>query len=414
MAKRGRSPIEQAAQTVGDTLGDVKVAATVGAVKGAASETLSTLGSKVASIANSNGADSNGDRAKNTRKAQKQEAKDVQKAAKEAQKNAQKAAKEGRKNAQTSDSSDQAADAGGTAAGLLQALGNRTGEVAQSMQKNVSGSGLNINLDASDLPRLLRGVTLLATGVGTLFAPGSPLDASRPHGANADELSVQARKGIDNASDATQQRIKNIVDLTKDALSSLSDALQSGIETAESSLQQVLDDTEENLTKATEQVAGQAKDALPQPEKSGGSFRFLFFGLVIGGVVAFISSPLSGPLGERVRNLRRDLGLGGDQGDDSQYWPSPPPESADSGASATTTPSTGTSATTTPSTDTTPTPSTDTTPTPTTKTTIAPSASGASSAPTTGTTPSTTPSTGNGTTAPNAETTGNVSGGENS
>jgi len=405
MAKRGRSPIQQAAQTVGDTLGDVKVAATVGAVKGAASETLSTLGSKVASIT-----DSNGDLAKNTRKAQKQAAnalaqttknaqkaakeaqKNVQKSAKETQKNAQKSAKEAQKNAQKSDISDKAADAGGTAAGLLQALGNRTGEVAQGMQKNVSGNGLNINLDASDLPRLLRGVTLLATGFGTLFAPGSPLDASRPHGVNTDELSTQARKGIDSASDATQQRIKSIVDLTKDALSSLSDALQSGIETAESSLQQALDDTEENLTKATGQVADQAKGALPQPKKSGGSFRFLFFGLVIGGAVAFISSPLSGPLGERVRNLRRDLGLGGDQGDDSQYWPSPPQESATSSASATS--------------------STGTTPASTTGTTTAPS--GTSSTSTAGTTPATAPSTGNGSAAPNAETTGNVTGGENS
>ncbi len=393
MAKRGRSPIEQAAQTVGDTLGDVKVAATVGAVKGAASKTLSTLGSRVASIANSNGADSNGDLAKNTRKTRKQEVKDAQKAAKEAQKNAQKAAKEAQKNVQASDTSDQAADAGGAAAGFLQTLGNRTGEVAQSMQKNVSGGGLNINLDANDLPRLLRGVTLLATGFGTLFAPGSPLDASRPHGANADEISSQARKGIDSASDATQQRIKDIVDLTKDTLSSLSDALQSGIETAESSLQQVLDDTEENLTKATEQVAGQAKDALPQPKKSGGSFRFLFFGLVIGGVVAFISSPLSGPLGERVQNLRRDLGLGGDQGDDSQYWPSPPQESTTSTASSM------------PATGTTPAPTTGTTPAPTTGTTPAPA---------TGTTPAPTPSAGNGTAGPSAETTGTTTSGENS
>jgi hypothetical protein len=158
--------------------------------------------------------------------------------------------------------------------------------------------------------------------------------------ANVDtqELSKQASKGIDTAADVTQQRIKEWVDLAKDSLSSLSDALTEGIETAESRMQQALDETEKTLTGATSQAASSAKDALPANQKSGGgAVRWLFFGLLLGGLVAFLSSPFSGPIGERVNNLRRDLGLGGDDGDDSQYWPSPPQETGSSTAGGATT-----------------------------------------------------------------------------
>src|SRR5919108_545178 len=51
-------------------------------------------------------------------------------------------------------------------------------------------------------------------------------------------------------------------------------------------------------------------------------------GLLLGGLAGFLSSPFSGPIGERIMNLRRDLGLGGEGSSESQYWPSQPQQSA--------------------------------------------------------------------------------------
>jgi ElaB/YqjD/DUF883 family membrane-anchored ribosome-binding protein len=295
---RSKSPVEKTTDALSDTLRDVKV----GAVKGAAGGALSTLGSKASDASKSVG---NGDLGKSARKAAE---------------NAQKAAKKGAKQADVKGKADATGDA-------LQGLGDRAGDALQNVQGN---------LDINDVPRLLRGLALLAVGFGTLFAPGSPLDASRRSSVDTEEIAGQARKGIDSAASTTQQTIKEIVDLTKEGISSLSDALTGGIEEAEDRATKALDETEKNLTKATGQAAKNTKDALPGQKKSGGSLRWLFFGLFIGGVAAFLSSPLSGPLGERVNNLRRDLGLGGDEVDDSQYWPSPPQETGGTtqGASA--------------------------------------------------------------------------------
>jgi len=303
---RSKSPVEKVTGAVSDTIGDVKV----GAVKGAAGGALSTLGAKAAGTAQSS---SNGDLGKNARKAQKNAGKALSNAADNAKKTSKKSDVQGKANA---------------AGGALQSLGNRAGDAVQDAQKNAGN--LNLDIDANDIPRLLRGLALLAAGFGTIFAPGSVLDASRGSSVDVGKVSGQARKGIDSASDATQQSIKELVELTKDGLSSLSDALTGGIEDVEKRAEKALDQTEKNLTKTTKQTANKAKDALPEQKKGGGVVRFLFFGLLIGGAVAFISSPLSGPLGERVNNLRRDLGLGGDTGDDddSKYWPSPPQDAA--------------------------------------------------------------------------------------
>lgn len=226
------------------------------------------------------------------------------------------------------------------AAGLLQSLGG----AAQDARTAASSNGFNINIDPRDLPRILRGATLLATGAGTLFAPGSVLDASRSQPGSTNDIAAETRKGIDSAADATQQRIKDLVDLARDGLSLLSDSLTSGldslsssIDSAEKVVNSALDDTEGNLKGATKDLAKQAKNALPKEKKGGGSFRFLLFGLLVGGLIAFIQSPFSGPVGERINGLRRDLGLGGSE-DDSQYWPSAPQNNAS--------PSTATEATT--------------------------------------------------------------------
>jgi len=295
-----------------NVLDDVKTGAKAGAVKGAAAGALGVLGAKAANAAQSTSGD---DLRKQARKGGKNAGKALDQAAK-------KVDLQGKTNA---------------AGGLMQMVGKRASDAADG--------GVNINIDPNDIPRYLRGLTLLATGLGTLFAPGSPLDATRG-GANVDlgnvnldtgELSKQASKSIDTAADVTQQRIKEWVDLVKDSLSSLSDALTEGIETAESRMQQALDETEKTLTGATSQAASSAKDVLPSQKKGGGAFRWLFFGLLLGGIVAFLSSPFSGPVGERINNLRRDLGLGGDEIDDSQYWPSPPQETGSSTTGGSTT-----------------------------------------------------------------------------
>jgi ElaB/YqjD/DUF883 family membrane-anchored ribosome-binding protein len=205
---------------------------------------------------------------------------------------------------------------------LLQLLGRRTDEAAQTAMDG----GWNIKVDVNDVPRLLRGTALVATGLGTIFAPGSALDVSTRVGGEEDQLAEQARQGIDTAANVTQQRIKDIIDLAKEALASFSEALQEGIETAERQAQQTLEETEALLAQTPDQVGEAAQQAVPR--KKGGTVRWLFYGLLVGGVAAFLSSPFSGPIGERIMNLRRDLGLGGAGSSASQYWPSQPQQSA--------------------------------------------------------------------------------------
>jgi hypothetical protein len=205
---------------------------------------------------------------------------------------------------------------------LLQVLGRRTDEAAQTAMDG----GWNIKVDVNDVPRLLRGTALVATGLGTIFAPGSALDVSTRLGGDADQLAEQARQGLDTATNVTQQRIKDVIDLAKDALASFSEALQEGIETAERQAQQTLEETEALLAQSTEQAGDGAQQAVPR--KKGGTVRWLFYGVLVGGVAAFLSSPFSGPIGERIMNLRRDLGLGGAGSSASQYWPSQPQQSA--------------------------------------------------------------------------------------
>lgn len=309
---RSKSPVEKTGDALSDTLRDVKV----GAIRGAAGGALSTLGAKASDATKSAG---NGDLGKNARKAQK----NAGKALSEATESAKKTARKGARKADVQGKSDAAGDA-------LQTIGDRAGGALHNAQSN---------LDIEDVPRILRGLSLLAAGFGTLFAPGSALDVSRHGSVDTDQIAGEARKGIDSAASTTQQTIKEIVELAKDGISSLSDALTGGIEEAEGRATKALDETEKNLTQATGKAAEGAKGALPKQKKGGGSFRWLFFGLLVGGVAAFLSSPFSGPLGERINNLRRDLGLGGDDdNDDSKYWPSPPAQETPSTSTTSTTP----------------------------------------------------------------------------
>jgi hypothetical protein len=230
---------------------------------------------------------------------------------------------------------------------LLQLLGRRTDEVARATMDG----GWNINVDVNDVPRLLRGTALVAAGLGTIFAPGSALDVSTRLGGDTDQLAEQARQGLDTATNVTQQRIKDVIDLAKDALASFSESLQEGIETAERLAQQTLEETEALLAQSTEQAGEAVQQAMPR--KKGGTMRWLFYGFLVGGAAAFLSSPFSGPLGERIMNLRRDLGptlgplgerimnlrrdlgFGGAGSSASQYWPSQSQGSAASTPDAT-------------------------------------------------------------------------------
>jgi hypothetical protein len=297
MVGRSRSPAEQAGYTLGGTLDDVK---------GAAAGALGVLGAKAA------GAVQNVMRSNGDAKGKARPTADVE---------------------------------GNISVGnrLLQLLGRRTDEVAQATMDG----GWNINVDVNDVPRLLRGTALVAAGLGTIFAPGSALDVSTRLGGDADQLAEQARQGIDTATNVTQQRIKDVIDLAKDALASFSEALQEGIETAERQAQQTLEETEALLAQSTEQAGEAAQQTVPR--KKGGTMRWLFYGFLVGGAAAFLSSPFSGPIGERIMNLgrdlgpigerlgpigerimnlRRDLGLGGAGSNASQYWPSQSQQSA--------------------------------------------------------------------------------------
>src|SRR5881227_3266243 len=192
MVGRSRSPAAQAGRTLGGTLDDVKAGARAGAVKGAAAGALGVLGAKAAGAAQ-NVMSSNGDAKGKARKAQKSSGKALSQAAETARKKA---------------------DVEGKAAAgnrLLQLLGRRTEEVAQTVTDGATDGGWNIKVDVNDVPRLLRGTALVATGLGTIFAPGSALDVSTRLGGDADQLAEQARQGIDTATNVTQQRIKDVI-----------------------------------------------------------------------------------------------------------------------------------------------------------------------------------------------------------
>src|SRR5436309_2547847 len=123
-------------------------------------------------------------------------------------------------------------------------------------------------VDVNDVPRLLRGTAVVATGLGTIFAPGSALDVSKRVDGDLDQLTEQARQGIDTAANVTQQRIKDVIDLAKDALVTFSEALQEGMETAASQAQQALEESEALLAQTTEQAAEAPS------RKKGGTLRW--------------------------------------------------------------------------------------------------------------------------------------------
>jgi hypothetical protein len=185
---------------------------------------------------------------------------------------------------------------------MLQMLGVRAGEVLHTAP--------NLNIDPNDVPRLMRGLTLVATGLGTIFAPGSSLDVSRPDGGEL-EIVEQARKGIDTANEMTQQRIKVLVDLARDSLNVLSDTLRENISTTEIKMQEALDVAEERLTQSPEAVAQRTNGASPEEQRNGGAMRWLILGVLAGGTAAYLTSPLGGQLGEQIQAMRRNAGLGG-------------------------------------------------------------------------------------------------------
>src|SRR5439155_9425362 len=158
---------------------------------------------------------------------------------------------------------------------LLQLLGRRTDGAPQT----ATSGGWNIEVDVNDVPRLLRGTALVATGLGTIFAPGSALDVSKRVDGDLDQLAEQARQGIDTATSVTQQRIKDVIDLAKDALVTFSEALQEGMETATSQAQQALEESEALLAQTTEQAGEAAQQAVPR--KKDGTLRWLFYGLLL-------------------------------------------------------------------------------------------------------------------------------------
>jgi len=272
-----RNGVKDLAEASSNTLDDVKMGAMMGAARGA----LEALGARAATVLQSAGRPSAGDIAGQA----------VQKV------------QEGRKTSGT----------------MLQMLGERAGGALQG----APSMSLHVSIDPNDVPRLMRGLTLVATGLGTIFAPGSSLDVSRVDGGER-EMVEQARKGIDTAAELTQQRVKDLVDLARDSLATLSDTLRENISRTESRAQEALDVAEERLTQASEAMAGQTTEALPEKKQNGGTMRWLLLGVLAGGTAAYLSSPLGGQLGDQIQTLRRTVGLGGADGDGSQEWPAPP------------------------------------------------------------------------------------------
>lgn len=286
MLGRRRNPLEEASNTLGHMLDDVKTGATTGAIKGAVRGAVGTLHAQATDAAHS-AAKAGDDLAPRARKARKNAGKALARTADTAGETADRA----RGAAQSAAKDANLDDKLGTLTDLLRTVGRRG--------DNVTGRGLTVNIDADDVPRLIRGTILIATGLGTLFAPGSPFDIGRSVGADsgdftahlADHLGQQTRQRLDAATYVTQQRIKDLIDLAKDALSTFSNTLVTGVESSESRMQKVLDETETRLTQVVGQTSDRAKQPLAQQDKGAGTLRWLVWGLLFGGLAGFLSSP---------------------------------------------------------------------------------------------------------------------------
>jgi len=160
-------------------------------------------------------------------------------------------------------------------------------------------------LTVADVPRLLRGLALLATGLETVFAPGRAPDTTT-------DLSVAAtppRHSLPPSATLRSGRLTAPVALLRDGIATLPPPHAPGRAAMTTKARQARDAARQTVTTVREQVA--AAPAVQLVQTSGRARRMILAGLLGGGVVTLLVSPL----GARARaRVRRAWGGDGEQG----------------------------------------------------------------------------------------------------
>ncbi len=166
-----------------------------------------------------------------------------------------------------------------------------------------------VGLTVADVPRLLRGLALLATGVETVLLPRSTAgDTTVPRPAVADTVSGEDTTTLHPDARAPG-RLPGRAAALQDRLSVLSAPLTPGMVAATTKARQARDAARQTVTTMREQVA--AAPAVQLVQTSGRARRMILAGLLGGGVVTLLVSPL----GARARaGVRRAWGGDGEQG----------------------------------------------------------------------------------------------------
>lgn len=158
-------------------------------------------------------------------------------------------------------------------------------------------------LTIADVPRLLRGLALLATGLETVFAPGrTPGATVAPRVA-----ATPPRPGLPPAATRPPGRLTAPIALMRDGIATLSTPHAPGLAAMTTKARQTRDAARQAMTTVRAQVA--AAPAVRLVQTSGGVRRAILAGLLGGGVVALLVSPLGARARARVRRA-----WGGDDG----------------------------------------------------------------------------------------------------
>ncbi len=160
-----------------------------------------------------------------------------------------------------------------------------------------------LSVTVADVPRLLRGLALLATGLETVLAPGRPPDAP----AALRVAATPPRPGPPPAATRPRGRLTAPVALMRDGMATLSTSYAPGLAAMTTKARQTRDAARQTVTTVREQVA--AAPAVRLVWTSGGARRAILAGLLGGGVVALLVSPLGARARARVRRA-----WGGDDG----------------------------------------------------------------------------------------------------
>jgi len=176
---------------------------------------------------------------------------------------------------------------------------NRAWRGAEVSRRDGVPVGLG-GLTVADVPRLLRGLALLATGIETVLLPGRA--AGNTTALNPTVVATVSGEDALTPPPAAPSRLTGRVAALQDRLSALSAPLTPGVAVATTKARQARDAARQTVTTARAQAPMvTAGHLVPQ---SGGARRMVLVGLLSGGVLAVLLSPLRAWVRGRVRRTR--------------------------------------------------------------------------------------------------------------